>query len=158
MNATDRILGEARKVRPPTKRELTDPHDAYFYAEEKLRMGRFPEGEAAIAKDPYWAYMYARHIIKGRWPEAEATIATDPGWAYGYAVNVLNGRWPEAEAVIATDPLYVINYAKYVIKGRWPEAEAAIATNPHLAKSYLELFPDAKLEWVMKGWLDWLDL
>jgi hypothetical protein len=106
MNATSRILGEARKVRPPTKRELTDPHDAYFYAEEKLRMGRFPEGEAAIAKDPYWAYQYARHIIKGRWPEAEATIATDP-----------------------------------------------VA-----AKLYLEAFPEAKLEWVMNGWLDWFDL
>jgi hypothetical protein len=31
-------------------------------------------------------------------------------------------------------------------------------TNPHLAKSYLELFPEAKLEWIMNGWIDWLDL
>ena len=79
MNTTSRILGEAQKVRPPTKDELTEPYQAYWYA--------------------------AR-----------------------------------------------------VLKGRWPEAEEAIATNPHLAKSYLELFPQAKLEWAMNGWLDWLDL
>ena len=90
MNTTDRILGEAEK--------------AYFYAER--RMVRFPEGEAVIATDPYWAYMYARHIIGGRWPEGEATIAKDPIWA----------------------------------------------------EKYLELFPEAKLEWAMNGWLDWLDL
>ena len=85
MNTTSRILGEARKVRPPTKRELTDPEKAYlltdpekayFYAER--RMVRFPEGEAVIATDPYWAYHYARHIIKGRFPEGEAAIATSP--------------------------------------------------------------------------------
>jgi hypothetical protein len=131
MNTTSRILGEARKVRPPTNRELTDPHGAYFYAEEKLRMGRFPEGEPAIATDPYWAYMYARHIIKGRWPEAEATIATSP-WGFPYAWHVIGGRWPEGEATIAKDPIW--------------------------AEKYLELFPEAKLEWVMNGWLDWLDL
>jgi hypothetical protein len=131
MNTTSRILGEARKVRPPTKRELTDPHDAYFYAEEKLRMGRFPEGEAAIAKDPYWAYQYARHIIKGRWPESEATIATST-WAFPYAWHVIGGRWPEGEAAIAKDPIW--------------------------AEKYLELCPDAKLEWAMNGWIDWLDL
>ena len=41
---------------------------------------------------------------------------------------------------------------------RFPEAEATIATDPHRAKIYLREFPEAKLEWAMKGWLDWLDL
>ena len=88
MNITSRILGEAmrkvamRKVRSPT------------------------EGEVAIAKDPYWAF----------------------------------------------------NYARYNIKGRFPEGEPAIATEPRLAKLYLKQFPEAKLEWAMNGWIDWLDL
>ena len=105
MNTTDRILGEASKVRPPTKDELTEPYQAYWYA---------------------------ARVLKGRWPEGEATIATGPGWAY--------------------------NYAKDALKGRWLEAEATIATSPHFAELYLKHFPDAKLEWAMNGWLDWLDL
>ena len=132
MNTTDRILGEAkRKVRPPTEDELTGPYDAYWYAIRVLK-GRFPEAEPYIATRPIWAYLYARDVIKGRWPEGEAAIATDPGWAY--------------------------QYAEYVIKGRFPEGEATIATDPHRAKIYLKKFPEAKLEWAMNGWLDWLDL
>jgi hypothetical protein len=46
--------------------------------------GRWPEGEAAIAKDPQWAYYYAENVIKGRWPEGEAAIAKDPQWAKEY--------------------------------------------------------------------------
>ena len=107
MNTTDRILGEAEasKVRPPTDLQLTCPLNAYNYARDFIK-GRFPEGEATIAKDPRSAYMYARHIIKGRWPEAEASIAT----------------------------------------------------HPYYAKQYLIEFPQAKLEWAMNGWIDWLDL
>ena len=132
MNTTDRILGEAkRKVSPPTEEELTDPRRAYYYA---------------------------INVIGGRWPEAEATIATDPSVAEHYALNVIKGRFPEGEAAIATDPGWAYQYAVNVIKGRFPEGEATIATDPHRAKIYLREFPEAKLEWVMKGWLDWLDL
>lgn len=99
---------------------------------EKLRMGRFPEGEPAIATDPYSAVQYAKHVIQGRWPEAEPVIATDPMSAYYYSKSVLKGRWPEGEPAIAKDPDYSI--------------------------LYLELFPQAKLEWAMNGWIDWLDL
>ena len=101
----DRILGEARKVRPPTKKEQTDPYWAYFYARYVLN-GRFPEGEEAIATSPYFAYLYAKDVIRGRFPEGEEAIATDPYWT----------------------------------------------------KEYLELFPEARREWVMRGWLDWFDL
>jgi hypothetical protein len=132
VNTTDIILAEApHSGRPPTEKELTDPHLAYHYA----RLG-----------------------IKGRWPEAEATIATDPYCAYSYARYVIGGRFPEAEAAIAKDPITAYEYVCHFIKGRWPEGEAAIATDPGAAKLYLEHFPDAKLEWAMKGWLDWLDL
>jgi hypothetical protein len=132
MNTTDRILGEAkRKVSPPTEEELTDPRRAYYYAINVISR-RFPEGEAAIATSPYWSYHYARRIIRGRWPEAEAAIATSSWWGYRYARDVL--------------------------KGRFPEGEPAIATEPRLAKYYLKQFPEARLEWAMNGWLDWLDL
>ena len=83
VNTTRRILGEARKARPPTKRELKDPEKAYFYAEGKL-------------------------------------------------------AWGDSR--------------------RFPEGEATIATDPNRAKIYLREFPEAKLEWAMNGWLDWLDL
>jgi len=139
VNTTRRILGEARKARPPTKSELKDPEKAYFYAEGKLAWGdsrRFPEGEAAIATSPYWSYHYARRVIRGRFPEAEAAIATSR-WALNYAWHVIH----ELEA-----------------GGRWPEGEEHIAKDPEDAKFYLEHFPEAKLEWAMNGWLDWLDL
>ena len=129
MNTTDRILGES--VRPPTESEL---------------------------KDPYCAYHYATDILKGRWPEGEEAIATNPDWAYHYAGYVIRGRWPEGEAAIATDPYWSYHYAKDVIRGRFPEGEEAIATGPQCAKYYIELFPEARREWVMRGWLDWFDL
>jgi hypothetical protein len=82
---------------------------------------------------PHWAFNYARYVIKGRFPEGEAAIATDPYLAYVYARDILKGRFPEAEASIAKDPDYCAN-------------------------QYLIEFPQAKLEWAMNGWIDWLDL
>ena len=161
--STSRILGEAkRKVSPPTEEELTDPRRAYYYAINVIG-GRWPEGEAAIAMSPTWAYPYARNVIGGRWPEGEAAIAKSPNDAYSYAKEVLKGRWPEAErpeaeAAIATSSWWGYRYARDVIGGRFPEGEPAIATEPRLAKLYLKQFPEAKLEWAMNGWIDWLDL
>ena len=144
--------------------KATDPGTAYSYAKAVLK-GRWPEAEEAIAKNPIWAYHYAKDVLKRRWPEAESVIATDPKWAYEYAKHVIQGRWPEAEPVIATSPYsfgqgvgshyFAYKYAKDVIGGRWPEAEAVIAKSPGHAEEYLSTFPDAKLSWAMKGWLDW---
>jgi hypothetical protein len=75
-----------------------------------------------------------------------------------YAQNVIGGRWPEGEEAIAKDPFQADYYARYVIGGRWPEAEATIATHELTVQSYLKEFPEAKLEWAMNGWIDWLDL
>ena len=100
-----------------------------------------------------WAVKHAQ-----RFPEAEPYIATSPETAVHYAYEVIKGRFPEAEEVIAKDPRLAYYYAKDVLKGRFPEAEPAIATDPWWAKEYLKAFPEAKLEWVMNGWLDWLDL
>ena len=128
MNTTSRILGEAK--RPPTEMELTDPQ---------------------------YACHYATGVLKGPFPEGEATIATSPVWAYSYAKNI-KGRWPEAEAVIATDPKYAYVYSRYITEVRFPEAEEAIAKDPEYSKKYLEAFPDAKIDWYAREWIDWTQL
>jgi hypothetical protein len=176
MATTGRILGEAR---PPTEKELTsdavaalmalgikpiEAHDsvraalailgaeatveqliraslrrnplwAYVYARDVLK-GRWPESEAVIATAPQWAYEYAKYVIKGPFPEGEPAIATDPGWAYNYVIDVLKHRWPEAEANIRDNGFWAFMYAKDVLKGRWPEAEEAIAKDPRASFYY----------------------
>ena len=130
MNTTSRILGEA--TRPPTEMELTDPSCAYFYAKNTIK-GPFPEGEAVIAKNTYWSYNYALQVIEGRFPKGEAVIATDPYCAYDYARDVIKGRFPEAEEAMAKE-------------------------YPEYSKKYLKLFPDAKIEWYAREWIDWTQL
>jgi hypothetical protein len=66
-------------------------------------------------------------------------------------------RCPGSEPTIAKDPESSYYYARDVIKGRWPEAEDAIVTVPHYKDAYLKQFPDAKDDWAMNGWIDWLD-
>jgi len=143
------------------EKEIANPANAYRYARDIIK-GRWPEGEAAIAKSPAFSYEYARYVIKGRFPEGEAAIAKSSAFSYEYARYVIKGRWPEGEAAIAKDPYLSYEYARYVIKGRfskgeaatakdprgaydyarevikgrWPEAEAAIAKDPELAHSY----------------------
>ncbi len=53
-------------------------------------------------------------------------------------------------------PVSAFLYARDVLKGRWLEAEKAIAKS-HKRDDYLKLFPEAKDEWLINGWLDWLD-
>ena len=154
MKTIARILGEA-EVRPPTEEELTDPYWAYFYAKYIIK-GRWPKGEETIAKDPKWAYFYAEVVIRGRWPEAEKIIANSR-WAYRYARDVIGGRWPEGEETIAKDPEWAYTYAKYVIGGRWPEAEETIAKSEY-KNQYLKAFPDAIDDWALLGWTDWMDV
>ena len=128
VNITSRILGEAKDKR------LTDPQEAFDYARYVIK-GPFPEGEAAIATDTRWSYYYAREVIKGRWPSGEAAIAKDSQDAY-----------------------YAYYYAKNVIKGRFPEAEESMAKDTKYAKKYLKLFPEAKMEWYAREWIDWTKL
>ena len=89
-------------VRPPTRKELTDPHKAYKYAAHVL-YDRFPAGEAIIASDPQAAYWYALDIVEGRWPEGEAAIATDSDLAERYARRALKGRFRAGEPAIASE-------------------------------------------------------
>jgi hypothetical protein len=74
-----------------------------LYAAFVIEGRRWPEGEAAIAKDTEYAYWYAKYVIEGRFPEGEAAIAKDTEYVYLYAEDVIKGRWPEGEAAIAKD-------------------------------------------------------
>ncbi len=144
MNTTDRILGEASADKLYS-RFIHDPWIA-LYCATKLIKGRFPEGEAAIATNPIASYKYATEVIKGRFPEGEDTIATSPAhawYAVNYALNVIKGRWPEAEKAIARSLKDALE----------DDRDAAI----EVVYAYLKAFPEAKLEWIMNGWLDWLE-
>ena len=76
----------------------------------------------AIAKDPEWAYRYAKDVLKGQFPLGEPTIAEDPQWAYYYAAEVLKGPFPLGEPAIAKDPGWAYEYAKEVLN--LPEEQA----------------------------------
>jgi hypothetical protein len=72
------------------KRLTRVPKLAYEHARDLGR--RFPEGEAAIAKDVQLAYKYAAYVIKERFPAVEAAIAKN-GWrSYNYAREVIKRK------------------------------------------------------------------
>lgn len=100
---------------------------------------RWPPGEAAILKDPYFSYMYASDIIGGAWPEGEETISQDAGYSVLYA-ELLGHRFPAGEPAILKNSWSIVDYARTVIKGPWPEGEEAVKINSDAAKSYLEFF------------------
>ena len=90
------------------------PFWAYWYAKNVIR-GRWIEAEPIIMRSPYRAYRYAKDVIKGRWFEAEPTIMADAEYAYWYAQNVIQGRWIEAEPTIMRSSQYAYLYAKHVL-------------------------------------------
>jgi hypothetical protein len=108
---------------------------AFFHARNMLK-GRFPEGEAKIATNGFYACEYARNILHGRFPAGEAAIATDANNSYLYARYVLKGRFPEGEAKIATNGRNAYEYAKNILHGRFPAGEEAIAADSEYAGNY----------------------
>jgi len=55
-----------------------------------------PKVVARLKNRPYYAYLYAKNILKGRLPEVvEAAFVKDPQSAYLYAKEVLGGRLPD---------------------------------------------------------------
>jgi hypothetical protein len=99
----------------------------------------------------------AAMIIKRREPRLEAILATDPYYAYLYAARVCHDRFIEGEPAILTDRMWTNCYIGEVLMDRWPEAEDFISKDPMLSKRYRARFPKVELEWLMNGWLDWLD-
>ena len=97
-----------------------DPQWAYWYAKDILK-GPFPLGEPAIAKESWRAFWYAAEILKDPFPLGEPAIAKDPQWAYYYALDVLEGPFPLGEPAIANSGMAFL-YARIVLK--LPEDQA----------------------------------
>lgn len=55
-----------------------------------------PRIVSRLKNRPYYAYLYAKNILKGRLPEkVEAAFVSDPQSAYLYAKEILKGRLPD---------------------------------------------------------------
>jgi hypothetical protein len=82
---------------------------------------------ARIKKRPYYAFLYAKNILKGRLPEnLEASLTGDPQSSYLYAKHVLKGPLP--------DPLYAA-----LMIGTWSKED-----REYISK-YLKEFPEKKV-------------
>ena len=52
-----------------------------------------------VRNEGFWAYQYARYVLRGPWVEMEDMIKKNKLWAYNYAHNILGldsceaGRW-----------------------------------------------------------------
>ena len=66
------------------------------------------------ATHSYYAYLYARDILKSPFPEGEAIIATDAFHSYDYAKNVLQGAFPLGEELISKKTVISFKYAAHV--------------------------------------------
>ena len=106
---------------------------------------RLSELEPIIVKDGFYAYSYARDIIKGRWLEAESVIMQDAYNAYYYSKYVIKGRWLEAEPMLSRNPHYALQYAKDILKERWPDAEKRISLSPSAKSDYVSTFFDVAI-------------
>jgi len=159
-NSLNEIYEAAEKItrREPRLEEIlaTDPFFSFLYAKNILR-GRFEQGEATIAGHSSWAYQYCHCVIKGRWPQIEATLAKCPTQVCLYAGNVIRGRFIEGEKTIMQLPCYAVDYAIRHMKSRWLEAEQYIAKSmsnkPDSCGKYLKFFPEAKADWIARGWI-----
>jgi len=106
----------------------SSPDTSYQYA--RYTDKPFPEGERVLASNEYWAYAYAKDIIKGKWEEGEAVIAKDPHVALEYAKYIIKGRFPKGEDAIAKTPMTAREYAIDVLEDRFPEGEAIMKKYP----------------------------
>ncbi len=106
------------------------PDTALKYA---LKMKEpFPEGEAAISKDPGASESYASEVLKTPFPKGEAAIATDAHCSYFYAMNALKkAPFPAGEAAIATDATCSYEYALGVLKYPNPKSWASDYRKKH---------------------------
>jgi len=166
-------------VRP---KRVCSPKYAVQKAKRGTKLNRWEIED--LAKDPEMSFLYARKVLKGRFPEGEAEIARSP-YAIEYASTILRGRFPEAEphfeeivegcgfSMLANRVMsYFINngirnakvekkilennsglisdYADKCIGGRWPEAEARMLEQGINATEYHQT--------VVKGrWPEWED-
>lgn len=59
--------------------------------------------------------------------------------------------------LLKSDPSFPIDEVVARIDHRIPDLESLIASNQSAREAYLAAFPEAKDDWVLNGWLGWLD-
>lgn len=111
--------------------------ECYDYA---LKHGRLPEKfEKIIAKKAYYAFWYAKNIIKGRFELAEKIIGKTKSYAYDYAITIHKGRFELGEHKISRDANHACYYAIYNLKPlglRFELGEPAIAKDGYASLDY----------------------
>jgi hypothetical protein len=124
------------------------------YARDVLK-GRFPAGEAAIAKDAHWSFLYARDVLKGRFPAGEAAIATDSNWSYCYALDVLKGRFPKGEAAIINDACWSSEYASNILgqAAKKDVIKSGLASYCYAVNILMDRFPEGEAAISKWPWL-----
>lgn len=84
--------------------------EAFDYARDIIK-GRWPEGEAIIASDIYYAYYYSQVVIKGRFLEGEKTILKASGWRQNYLASLSINELVECHEISPDD--FLILKLKY---------------------------------------------
>ena len=107
--------------------KVTETNPDFFWEKYKNKPEELKKREKYIAKSPFYAYSYAKNILKGPFPTGEEAIAKKAEYSYYYADTVIERPFPAGEEAIATDQYYAIEYAKDILKGPFPAGEAAIA-------------------------------
>lgn len=144
------------------EKEKLKPEYLYQYA--LFQNHRTPDAEPYIMKDPQYAFLYAKQIVKGRWREAEPYIFENRDYAieyikslssldrkgleplileypylsFLYAKEIIKGRWHQAEPYIMKDPESAVLYAINILDGRWYDAEPYIMKDLYSAYLYTE--------------------
>jgi lambda repressor-like predicted transcriptional regulator len=111
------------------------PYWAYWYAKNVIK-GPWPKGEDVISQNCEWSFDYAKYVIKVPFPKGEKVISQDAEYSYYYAKNVIKGPWPKGEDAISKNALLSYYYAKNVIKGPWPKGEDAISQDDYWSSRY----------------------
>lgn len=93
---------------------------------QKVREGRFLEGEEIIKTNVAQSYLYAKDVINGRWIEGEDIISKDSFYSLNYAQNVLASRFAKGENAISSNGNHSIAYAQKVLKKRFEKGEKEI--------------------------------
>jgi hypothetical protein len=71
---------------------------------------RLTKYESIIAKNPFYAYDYAKNVVKGRFTLGETMIAKDDLCSYRYAIEVIKQRFPLGEISIIKNKIFIYRY------------------------------------------------
>jgi hypothetical protein len=129
-----------------------NPCETFFII--RKNNGRFKLGEKEISQNGYWAYWYAKNILKRRWDRSDGEIGKvaedniancrlspknyDILFPALYAELFIPTGWEEAEKTISTHAESSLRYAKMINK-EFPAGEEQISKNTTTAFDYAKL-------------------